>query len=98
MVLKKKNRYCFIPLYIPFPSFKSGRYIFGACKNGQLGQTTVWSSNKLRWLMSIDHEALVKAQQYKYYIHHMYRKLSNIRAHIDVYNVREWDHRFVKHG
>lgn len=50
------------------------------------------------WLMSIDHEALVKAQQYKYYIHHMYRKLSNIRAHIDVYNVREWDHRFVKHG
>lgn len=32
-------------------------------------------------------EALVKAQQYKYYIYHMYRKLSKIRTHIDVYNV-----------
>lgn len=31
---EKKNSYCFIFLYIFFFSFKSGRYIFGVCKNG----------------------------------------------------------------
>lgn len=95
MVLKKKIDIVLSPYISPFPVLKAeGTYLVHA-KMDSWGRR---SSNKLIWLMSINHEALFKAQQYKYYIHHMNRKLSNIRAHIDVYNVREWDHRFVKHG